>query len=200
MRNRKSRHRGDSRENRENQRSVESIGYLSGNYMGGAGEIGFTYDAYGGHYQLWKPPARGEAPPPYEEVALAQAESMNTCTVSVATTHRTLPLTVCTSEPDINSTTTNLINININNAGSITAVASGENHIRNSYDRSPSQTLTRTADYPSDTTIYPMNQQLVSMPREIPCTLQNCELNTTTITNQISSNVPMLGRASAATR
>lgn len=198
LRNRKSRHRGDSRENRENQRSVESIGYLSGNYMGGTDEMGFTYDAYAGQYQLWKPPARGEAPPPYEEViALAQAESMNTCTVSVATTHRTLPLTVCTSEPDISSTTTNLINININNAGSITAVASGENHIRNSYERSPSTTLTRPTDFSSDSTIYPMNQQLISMPREIPCTLQNCELNTTTITNQMS-NVPMMGRGPGA--
>ncbi|XP_063708480.1 mucin-5AC-like [Culicoides brevitarsis] len=165
--------------------------------MGTTGDgMGFAYDAYPGQYQLWKPPQRGEAPPPYEEViALAQAESMNTCTVSVATTHRTLPLTVCNSEPDISATTTNLINININNAGSITAVAAGENHIRNQYVRSPNNTITRTNELPavvaadpSSTAIYPMGQQLISsLPREIPCTLQNCELNTTTITNQIAS-------------
>ena len=46
----------------------------------------YPYESNSGHYQLWKPPSsyfpRGEAPPPYEEaVALAQAESMNTCTV-----------------------------------------------------------------------------------------------------------------------
>uniref|UniRef100_A0A336MKT7 CSON001524 protein n=1 Tax=Culicoides sonorensis TaxID=179676 RepID=A0A336MKT7_CULSO len=209
LRNRKSRHRGDSRQQSEDQRSIGSIGYLSGNYMGGTGDMGFTYDGNPNHYQLWKPPGnyfpRGEAPPPYEEaIALAQAESMNTCTVSVATTHRTLPLNVCNSEPDISSTTTNLINININNAGNITAVAAGENHIlsSSSFGRSPSNTLPRTTEngliqLPADpsSSIYPCNQQMINLPREIPCTLQNCELNTTTITNQIC-NIPIMGRAS----
>lgn len=78
---------------------------------------------------------------------MAQSESMNpqanSCTVSVATsTHRTLPMNVCNSattentdlssiQPNnpITSNTTNLINININNAGNITAVATGENHL-----------------------------------------------------------------------
>lgn len=82
---------------------------------------------------------------------MAQSESLNaqagSCTVSVATsTHRTLPMNVCNSattentdlssmQPNnnnnnpITSNTTNLINININNAGNITAVATGENHL-----------------------------------------------------------------------
>lgn len=79
---------------------------------------------------------------------MAQSESMNaqaaSCTVSVATsTHRTLPINACniasTENTDlssitsnnnpITSNTTNLINININNAGNITAVATGENHL-----------------------------------------------------------------------
>lgn len=77
---------------------------------------------------------------------MAQSESLNagSCTVSVATsTHRTLPMNVCNNattentdlssmQPNSNpitSNTTNLINININNAGNITAVATGENHL-----------------------------------------------------------------------
>lgn len=184
--------------------------------MGGNNDMGFTYDGNPGHYQLWKPPGnyfpRGEAPPPYEEaIALAQAESMNTCTVSVATTHRTLPLTVCNSEPDINAgmpqntTTTNLINININNAGNITAVAAGENHILsgNNFGRSPSNTLSRTTESGlismqpiTDSGIYPCSQQIISLPREIPCTLQNCELNTGTMQNQIC-NMPTTNRSPA---
>ena len=74
---------------------------------------------------------------------MAQSESMNpqanSCTVSVATsTHRTLPMNATTENTDlssiqpnnpITSNTTNLINININNAGNITAVATGENHL-----------------------------------------------------------------------
>lgn len=55
------------------------------------------------------------------------------CSVAT-TTHRTLPPNVCPMEtpcdmqPNITTNTTNLINININNAGNITSVASGENH------------------------------------------------------------------------
>lgn len=134
------------------------------------------YDAGSAHYQLWKPCfPRGEAPPPYEEaVALSQAEaalnaSNQTCTVSVATHHRTLPLNICAETAELqqpihhhhsgypvanpntltstnsgnngnvlngggggnlgsNNITTNLINININNAGTITSLATGENH------------------------------------------------------------------------
>lgn len=61
------------------------------------------------------------------------------CSVAT-TTHRTLPVNVCAMEtscdmqPNITTNTTNLINININNAGNITTVASGENHqINKSY-------------------------------------------------------------------
>lgn len=54
---------------------------------------------------------------------------------SVATsTHRTLP-NICPDNSEtpsnITTNTTNLINININNAGNITAVAAGENHLIN---------------------------------------------------------------------
>lgn len=99
----------------------------------------YPFENHPGHYHLWKPPSgyfpRGEAPPPYEEaVALAQAESLNSqCTVSVATTtHRTLPMNICTTDNSCDGSnitnTTNLINININNSGNITSVAAGENH------------------------------------------------------------------------
>ena len=68
-----------------------SIGYIGGNigYMGGGNmNMEYPYEHNSIHYNtlLWKPHGnyfpRGEAPPPYEEaVALAQAESINTCTV-----------------------------------------------------------------------------------------------------------------------
>lgn len=55
--------------------------------------------------------------------------------ISVATTtHRTLPMNLCTNDnlceipSNITTSTTNLINININNSGNITSVAAGENH------------------------------------------------------------------------
>lgn len=107
---------------------------------GGTMNMEYPFENHPGHYHLWKPPSgyfpRGEAPPPYEEaVALAQAESLNSqCTVSVATTtHRTLPMNICTTDnscdgSNITTNTTNLINININNSGNITSVAAGENH------------------------------------------------------------------------
>lgn len=73
----------------EEQRNMGSIGYIGGNigYLGtGALNMDYPYEHGTAHYQLWKPPGnyftRGEAPPPYEEaIALAQAESLNTCTV-----------------------------------------------------------------------------------------------------------------------
>ncbi|GAB0098511.1 hypothetical protein DMENIID0001_142530 [Sergentomyia squamirostris] len=117
-----------------------SIGYIGGNmgYMGNPSMgLDYPYENNPNHYQLWKPPSgyfpRGEAPPPYEE---AVAMNTSSCTVSVATTtHRTLPINICPGESNsdltpsnITTNTTNLINININNAGSITAVAAGENH------------------------------------------------------------------------
>lgn len=123
-----------------------SIGYIAGN-MGYNGEI---YDQGTNPYQLWKPPngcfPRGEAPPPYEEVfglpqamgdhqTLGAATSCNTVSLG---NHRTLPLGYCpnatapgefqgfVSQP---LQSTNLINININNAGTITSMAAvGENH------------------------------------------------------------------------
>lgn len=195
LRHRKSRHR-NIRQQSDDQRSIGSIGYLSGNYMGGPSDMGFGYDANPAHYPPWKLSGqyfpRGEAPPPYEEaIALAQAESLSACTVSVATTHRTLPLNVCNTEAEMSNITANLINININNAGNITAVATGENHIlSSSFGRSPANTLSRQSDLvsvnpASDTPVYPCNvPQVIALPaREIPCTLQNCELNTNTITS-----------------
>lgn len=171
--------------------------------MGGNSDIGFSFDGNApfGPYQLWKPPGQyfpnGEPPPTYSEaVALAQAESLNACTVSVATTtHRTLPLTVCTTDTDLSSNitanTTNLINININNAGNITAVATGENHILNgsfARSRSPGAAFARSHEMSTPSighnsdinpSIYPCGPQMVTMSsQDVPCTLQNCELNT----------------------
>jgi hypothetical protein len=88
LRHRKSRVR-ENRQSNDDQRSLGSIGYIGGSigYMGGSSMgMEFPYEHNSGHYQLWKPPGnyypRGEAPPPYSEaVALAQAESLNTCTV-----------------------------------------------------------------------------------------------------------------------
>lgn len=146
--------RHQNQNNQDDQRSIGSIGYIGGNigYMGSM-TMEYPYDHPNSHFQLWKPFfARGEAPPPYEEaITMAQSESQNPpgCTVSVATsTHRTIPINVCNSattdnndlsniQPTninnnnnpITSNTTNLINININNAGNITAVATGENHL-----------------------------------------------------------------------
>ncbi|XP_037041250.1 hybrid signal transduction histidine kinase L-like [Bradysia coprophila] len=132
-----------NRQVNDEQRTMGSIGYIGGNinYMGGGSmNMEYPFENHPGHYHLWKPPSgyfpRGEAPPPYEEaVALAQAESLNSqCTVSVATTtHRSLPMNLCSTDnscdgSNITTNTTNLINININNAGNITAVAAGENH------------------------------------------------------------------------
>lgn len=151
FRQRKSQMRHQNQNNQEDQRSIGSIGYIGGNlgYMGSM-TMEYPYDHQNSHFQLWKPFfPRGEAPPPYEEaISMAQTESLNTqpgaCTVSVATsTHRTLPMNVCNSvttdntdlssmsvnNNPITSNTTNLINININNAGNITAVATGENHL-----------------------------------------------------------------------
>jgi len=148
--------RHQNQNNQDDQRSIGSIGYIGGNigYMGSM-TMEYPYEHQNSHFQLWKPFfPRGEAPPPYEEaISMAQSESLNpqaaSCTVSVATsTHRTLPLNVCNSvttdntdlssvqqtnnnnnNNPITSNTTNLINININNAGNITAVATGENHL-----------------------------------------------------------------------
>jgi hypothetical protein len=153
FRQRKSQMRHQNQNNQDDQRSIGSIGYIGGNigYMGSM-TMEYPYEHQNSHFQLWKPFfPRGEAPPPYEEaISMAQNESMNpqnaSCTVSVATsTHRTLPMNVCnnatTDNSDlsaampvvnnnpITSNTTNLINININNAGNITAVATGENHL-----------------------------------------------------------------------
>lgn len=152
FRQRKSQMRHQNQSNQDDQRSIGSIGYIGGNlgYMGSM-TMEYPYEHQNSHFQLWKPFfPRGEAPPPYEEaISMAQTESLNTqaggaCTVSVATsTHRTLPMNVCSNATTdnndlsgmpvnanpITSNTTNLINININNAGNITAVATGENHL-----------------------------------------------------------------------
>uniref|UniRef100_A0A4Y0BJS4 VWFC domain-containing protein n=1 Tax=Anopheles funestus TaxID=62324 RepID=A0A4Y0BJS4_ANOFN len=133
LRHRKSR----AQEGREviddpNQRNlVNNVGYMGGSigYLGG-GTMNMDYSyvdhAVAPHYQLWKPPGayytRGEAPPPYEEaIAIAHAESLSSCTVSVATsTGRNYPLGVVQDSdaaPNITANTTNLISININGTG-----------------------------------------------------------------------------------
>lgn len=78
------RHKLRVRQNRqlsEDQRSLNSIGYITGSlgylpgsigYLGtGTNDLEFHYEESNAHYSLWKPPGnyfpRGEAPPPYEE-------------------------------------------------------------------------------------------------------------------------------------
>ncbi|KAB0792426.1 hypothetical protein PPYR_14385 [Photinus pyralis] len=58
----------------DDQRSLNSIGYITGSlgYLpGNIGDLEFHYEESNGHFSLWKPPGnyfpRGEAPPPYEE-------------------------------------------------------------------------------------------------------------------------------------
>ncbi|KAG5680120.1 hypothetical protein PVAND_009645 [Polypedilum vanderplanki] len=216
--------RHQNQNNQDDQRSIGSIGYIGGNigYMGSM-TMEYPYEHQNSHFQLWKPFfPRGEAPPPYEEaISMAQTESLNTqaasCTVSVATsTHRTLPMNVCnnttTDNTDlsaipvvnnnpITSNTTNLINININNAGNITAVATGENHLIQSNGNYLSATPNNTLPRHANTANANLEQDLVnragsitfnpaisncsnsdltvnSSMRDIPCTLQNCDLNT----------------------
>nr|XP_040233240.2 putative uncharacterized protein DDB_G0282133 [Anopheles coluzzii] len=107
-----------------------SIGYLGGGTM----NMDYSYvdHAIAPHYQLWKPPGayytRGEAPPPYEEaIAIAHAESLSSCTVSVATsTGRNFPIGVmqdADAVANITANTTNLISININGTGAGASVA-----------------------------------------------------------------------------
>lgn len=81
-----------SRQNNEDQRSLNSIGYIAGGlgyHPGNYGYIGnrssdleFPYEESNTHFSLWKPPGnyfpRGDAPPPYEEaVRSAQLENDN---------------------------------------------------------------------------------------------------------------------------
>lgn len=133
----------------DDQRSIEGIGYIGGNigYIG-AGTMDYSYENGTTHYQFWKPPGsyftRRDAPPPYEEaIALAMAESSNTCTVSVASSNLCqYPMTLMEASTGRNVTpsTTNLINININNGENTTAT--GENH--NCNTESESNIFTRT--------------------------------------------------------
>jgi hypothetical protein len=91
--------------------------------------------------------------------------------------------------------TTNLINININNSGNITAVAAGENHVLNSNYNSPAFNA-QNASIQNDTT--PRNNinfnnnltngsDSMSMNREI-CTNQNCDLNVMANSNSNNNN------------
>ncbi|KAL7035465.1 hypothetical protein ACKWTF_008388 [Chironomus riparius] len=228
--------RHQNQNNQDDQRSIGSIGYIGSNigYMGSM-TMEYPYEHQNSHFQLWKPFfPRGEAPPPYEEaISMAQNESLNTqaaCTVSVATSHRTLPMNVCnnttTDNSDlssampvnnnpITSNTTNLINININNAGNITAVATGENHLiqsnGNYLSATPNNTLPRNAsnaiteqdlvNRAGSITFTPAinncsNSDLTvnsSSMRDIPCTLQNCDLNTSCSLIRSSSSLSSTG-------
>lgn len=79
---------------------------------------------YGGppSFPMWKPNyfPRGEAPPPYEEaIAISQAEQISMATAAAEQVqHYQIQ-----SQPPHVSSTTNLINININSGGNITATA-----------------------------------------------------------------------------
>ncbi|CAB3244777.1 unnamed protein product [Arctia plantaginis] len=81
----------------DDQRSLTSIGYISGSmgYMGGTCETALA---------AWKPPTnylpRGEAPPPYDEV-VAQTRQDNMRLANEMSYHRTYPATVETlARPD----------------------------------------------------------------------------------------------------
>ncbi|XP_029733037.2 ras guanine nucleotide exchange factor Q [Aedes albopictus] len=179
-----------------------SIGYIGGNigYLGtGALNMDYPYEHGTAHYQLWKPPGnyftRGEAPPPYEEaIALAQAESLNTCTVSVATsTQRQYPIGIAETEASqtITANTTNLINININNGGNLTAIATGENHVIGSEITPELQTEQTDAASNANVTntnanslenhescvSFPTNYYTIPLIASEVCTNQNCDLN-----------------------
>ncbi|XP_055377398.1 putative uncharacterized protein DDB_G0282133 isoform X2 [Condylostylus longicornis] len=143
------------------------MGYMEGNING----MDYTY-GNSSHYPLWKPPSgyfpRGEAPPPYEEaVALSQAEALSAaqCTVSVATTtHRSLPISTLNvaegeihqpqnpQQQNITTSTTNLINININSGGNVTTVATGESH-QPPYSQQPRSTQTQSTCSSSSSSI-----------------------------------------------
>lgn len=112
---------------------------------------------------------------------------MNSCTVSVATTHRTVPMSCGTENlndlsNNITTNTTNLINININNAGTITAVAAGENHQLNSIPRStqtqpPSITSNGEVNAtPRNTTISVCTSQNQNSNRSPICTNSRCQI------------------------
>ncbi|KAK3924013.1 Integral membrane protein DGCR2/IDD [Frankliniella fusca] len=83
LRQRKIRSGRQSRQLSEDERSLGSIGYITGSlgYLPGAMERYEEPAAHFPHYPLWKPPGnyfpRGEAPPPYEEaVAATRAEAL----------------------------------------------------------------------------------------------------------------------------
>ncbi|CRK92952.1 CLUMA_CG006498, isoform A [Clunio marinus] len=115
----------------------------------------------------------------------------------------------------ITSNTTNLINININNAGNITAVATGENHLIQSNGNYLSATPNNTLPRHSTANNQLIEQDLVnrnltynsainscsnselalsnSSIRDIPCTLQNCDLNTSCSLIRSSSSLSSNG-------
>ncbi|KAL5274585.1 hypothetical protein ACFFRR_000973 [Megaselia abdita] len=100
--------------------------------------------AYGGppSFPIWKPHyfPRGEAPPPYEEaIAISQAEQLSMVTAAAEQVqHYQIQ-----SQPPHVSSTTNLINININSGGNITATAinhqTPEQHFNSTNTHQPSQ-------------------------------------------------------------
>lgn len=130
---------------------------------------------------------------------------MNTCTVSVATTHhRTVPFNCATENindlsNNITTNTTNLINININNAG--INVASGENNqLNSSLSSIPRSTQTQmpsitangevnTNTTPRNTTISVCTSQNQNVRRSPICTNSKCQIaqETEIDTKQISS-------------
>ncbi|KAL3289593.1 hypothetical protein HHI36_023006 [Cryptolaemus montrouzieri] len=89
-----------TRPSSEDQRSLNSIGYITGGlgyhpasygYLGsGSNDLEYPYEG-NTQFSLWKPPGnyfpRGEAPPPYEEaVRLSQLEHENTSNTAVTST------------------------------------------------------------------------------------------------------------------
>uniref|UniRef100_A0A8D8CZ88 (northern house mosquito) hypothetical protein n=1 Tax=Culex pipiens TaxID=7175 RepID=A0A8D8CZ88_CULPI len=177
----------------DDQRSMESIGYIGGNigYIG-AGTMDYSYEHGTTHYQFWKPPGsyftRRDAPPPYEEaIALAMAESSNTCTVSVASSNLCqypIALMEANAGRNVAASTTNLINININNGENSSATASGENHSCNTEPDSnimsrSSRVVHRANDFKSNHELnmsFPTINYSITAGASNLCTNQNCDL------------------------
>lgn len=200
----------------DDQRSIESIGYIGGNigYIG-AGAMDYSYEHGTTHYQFWKPPGsyftRRDAPPPYEEaIALAMTEPPSTCTVSVASSNfcqYPVALMEANTARNITASTTNLINININNGDNSTTLASGENHsCRNESD---SNLLTRTAGVHLTDDIKTNHELNMSFPSTINynitagtsniCTNQNCDLRTLNVNQDRRSNQKEVRTCTSAT-
>lgn len=102
---------------------------------------------YGGppSFPMWKPHyfPRGEAPPPYEEaIAISQAEQIS---MTTAAAEQVQHYQIQSQAPQVSSTT-NLINININSGGSITASSINHHTPEQTFPNSNAQPISQLSD------------------------------------------------------